>query len=384
VCRTTATDPPFGACGDDAIAFRGAAGAGGENVVRNCDASGGFDKGIKVSNAAVARIEHCRIHDNADGGLQATLGGQLVAIENLVENNQGTNSANGLAANGPDMGLPPAALLVTRGNVTRFNALRGISIRSQSLALLDADYVCGNGTAGRGIGFGVAVQDAAGLSATASMQGLAVVHNVDGGFVVTDQSTADLGGGASAGWNAFAFNGTGGAVEPVNVRNQTSAILTAVNNQWEGCGGGWVCDVAAVRSSDVSASAGPVVVPRAQAARERHAVRIDSISPPAAAEGELLRIYGRGFDAIRGNGPDGDCTSVAALNGCRPVKGNCVVIGGEPAEVVAVTPTMIVARAPFGCAEPVSVLVRNRHARGIGRGTFCTLPGDAGEMRRRR
>jgi hypothetical protein len=384
VCRTPETDPPFGVCGDDALAFRGAAGAGGENLVRNCDVSGGFDKGIKISNAATARVERSHIHDNADGGMQATLGGQASAIENLIENNRGTNSANGLAANGPDMAMPPAALLVTRGNITRFNALRGISVRSQSLALLESDWVCGNGTAGRGTGFGVAVQDAAGLSAVMSAKGIAVVHNVDGGLVVTDRSSVDLGGASSPGWNAFAFNGPDDPPTPVNVRNSTSGVVMAVNNQWERCGRGWVCDVAAVSSRDAAASPGAVVVRPAQAPRQRQTMRIDAISPTLAEEGELVRLYGTGFDAIRGNGPDGDCTSVPSLNGCRPVVGNCVVIGGEPAEVVAVTPTMIVARAPFTCVEPVPVMVRNRHARGIGRTTFCTLPAATKQHRRRR
>jgi hypothetical protein len=374
VCRTTETDPPFGACGDDSLAFRGAAGAAGENLVRNCDVSGGFDKGIKISNAALARVERSHVHANADGGMQATLGGQASAIENLIENNRGTNSANGLAANGPDMAMPPAALLITRGNITRFNALRGISVRSQSLALLDSDWVCGNGTVGRGTGFGIAVQDAAGLSAVLSAKGLGVVHNVDGGLVVTDQSSVDLGGVTSPGWNAFAFNGPADTPAPVNVRNSTSGVVMAVNNQWERCGRGWVCDLAAVGSGDIAANPGPIVVKPAQAPRQRQTVRIDSISPTLAEEGDLVRIYGTGFDAIRGSGPDGDCASISSLNGCRPVVGNCVVIGGEPAEVVAVTPTMIVARAPFSCAEPVPVVVRNRHARGIGRATFCTLP----------
>jgi hypothetical protein len=384
VCRTPETDPPFGACGDDALAFRGAAGSGGENLVRNCDVSGGFDKGIKISNAAMARVEASHVHDNADGGIQATLGGQASAIENLVENNRGTNSANGLAANGPDMALPPAALLVTRGNITRANALRGISVRSQSLALLDSDWVCGNGTSGRGTGFGIAVQDAAGLSAFLSAKGLAVVHNVDGGLVVTDQSTADLGGVASPGWNAFAFNGPDDPLTPVNVRNSTGGVVMAVNNQWEHCGRGWVCDVAEVSARDTAASPGFVIVKPAQPPRQRQTIRIDAVRPTVAEQGDVVRIYGTGFEAIGGNGPDGDCTSIASFNGCRPVVGNCVVIGGEPAEVVAVTPTMIVARAPFTCVEPVSIMVRNRHARGVGRATFCTLPtGATGRGRQR-
>ncbi len=92
------------------------------------------------------------MHANSDGGLQATLGGQLNAIENLVENNAGTNSANGLAANGPDNFSPLAARLDTRGNISRSNSLRGISVRSRSDAALRDDYVCGNGTPGRDSG----------------------------------------------------------------------------------------------------------------------------------------------------------------------------------------------------------------------------------------
>jgi hypothetical protein len=274
------------------------------------------------------------------------------------------------------MGLPPPALLITRGNIARHNALRGVSIRSQSFAILDSDFVCGNGTAGRGIGFGVLVQDAAGLSAAVAAEGLAVVDNADGGFVVTDRSAADLGGGFSRGRNAFAFNGPAATTGALNLRHLGSGPVTAVGNQWEHCGPGWRCDVNAVRGSDVFAAAGapPVAVAPARAARERHSVRIDEIRPSFALAGELVRLYGDGFDAIGGNGPGGDCTSAAPLNRCDPIAGNCVLFGGRTAEVVSLTPTMIVVRSPFDCVEPVGVLIRNRHARGIGRATFCTLP----------
>ena len=57
-----------------------------------------------------------------------------------------------------------------------------------------------------------------------------------------------------------------------------------------------------------------------------------------------MRIYGTGFDAIDGAGSD--CGAVAAANTCRPVRGNCVFIDRQPAAVVAVTPTMLVVRAP--------------------------------------
>lgn len=375
LCRTPETDPPLGACGDDGIAVRGAAGTGGPNVIRGCEVIGAFDKGIKISNAAVARVEHCHLHGNADGGLQATLGGRVVAVENLIESNQGTISANGMAANGPEGGVPPAARLETRGNLVRRNTLRGISVRSLSFAFLSDDYVCGNGTAGRDAGFGVAVLDAAGLSARAEAEGIAVVHNVDGGVVVADSSSIDLGGAAIAGNNAIAFNGPDTTVEPVNLRNLTALPITAANNQWESCGGGWQCDVEAVLALDVLAvqPSGTIQVAPAQPGHAREPLEISAIEPAFAAAGEMVRIYGRGFDAIEGNAAAGGCDAIAAANGCDPLRGNCVVVGGQPAEVIAVTPTMLVVRAPFTCVEPVRLEVRNRRARGIGRATFCRL-----------
>ena len=376
VCRTAETDPPFGVCGDDGIAARGAAGTNGVNVVRACEVIGAFDKGIKVSNAAVARVERCFLHGNADGGLQATLGGSAVAVENVVEENDGTLSANGLAANGPEGGLPPAARLETRGNLVRRNALRGISVRSLSFASLRHDYVCGNGTAGREAGFGIAVLDAAGLSAEVEAEGIAVVHNVDGGIVVSDASSIDLGGEVSEGRNAIAFNGPDAPPEPVNLRNLTALPISAVNDQWESCGDGWQCDVDAVLARDVVAlqPSGAIEVEPAMPGHAREPIEIDAVEPTLAAAGDLVRIYGRGFDAIDGNDTTGGCDAIASANGCDPLNGNCVVAGGREAEVVAVTPTMLVVRAPFTCVEPVRLEVRSRKARGIGRATFCRVP----------
>lgn len=156
-CRTPATDPPVGACGDDGIAVRSGAGIGGANVIRDCDITGAFDKAVKASEGGVARVERCHIRGNADGGLQATLSGHLIATENLIEDNRGTNSANGIAANGPQEFSTKPARLETNGNIIRSNALRGISVRSLSIALLRDDYVCGNGTPGTVIAASMAI-----------------------------------------------------------------------------------------------------------------------------------------------------------------------------------------------------------------------------------
>jgi hypothetical protein len=354
------------------------AGAVDPNVIRRSHIRGARDKGVKVSDGGAALVERSTATANGDGGLQATLSGQLTAIENVVSANRGTNSASGIAANGSSLDSLAPARLDTRGNLSVDNALRGISVRSLSIATLQDDFLCGNGTVGRGGGFGLAVLDAAGRSALTTASGVAVVHNVDGGVVVADASSGSFGDLATPGQNAFAFNGPDLPASPANFRNQTALALTAGGNQWEHCGAQAPCDGLAVRQSDLFTATAPVAVDPIQATRRRTPPQITSIEPPVAAAGELVRIYGSGFDAINGTGPDATCASIAAVNTCRPVRGNCVFIGRQPAEVVAVTPTMLVVRAPFTCVAPVGVQVRTRWSRGFGRATFCTLGPGAG------
>ena len=376
-CLTPTPDRPLGMCGDDGIAIRGDAGTEGENVVRRCEVTGAFDKGIKVSNGAAALVEESHVHGNADGGLQATLSGQLSAIENLVENNAG-NSANGLAANGPDNFSPLAARLDTRGNISRCNSLRGISVRSRSDATLRDDYVCGNGTPGRGSGFGLGVFDAAGLSAFAEARGLAIVNNLDAGVVIGNLSQADLGRADSPGNNTLAFNGDENPPADTNLRNLSPRPVSAIGDQWEHCGHGWRCDEAAITARDVfvDAAGGDVDSSSPRTARQRQAPRITEVTPSFAVQGDLVRLYGTGFDAIDGNGPGADCDTIATLNTCRPVHGNCVLIDRQPADVVAVTPTMLVVKAPFTCVSPVTLAVKTRTSIGFGRASFCILPVD--------
>lgn len=359
-------------CGDDGIAIRGDAGQVGENVVRACEVIGAYDKGIKVSNGALARVERSHIHGNRDGGVQATLSGNLIATENLIELNSGTNSANGLAANGSDTDSSAPSRLRTQGNISRSNSLRGISVIRLSEATLRDDYLCGNGTADRGFGFGILAGDVEGLPATATAEGLGIVHNLDGGVAVTEKSTIDLGGPMSEGFNALAFNGPGDV--PSNLRNTSIGAVWAVNNHWEHCGNHLSCNDRAVLQHDVfqSDDQGVVIWPTRRG-RVRAAIQIESITPTFAAEGELVRLYGRGFDAIAGNAPGGGCDTISQANTCRPVRGNCVRVDRQPADVIAVTPRMLVIRAPFTCTEPTTLVIRNRRTRGAARHAFCVV-----------
>ncbi|MDX2168948.1 MAG: hypothetical protein SF182_17885 [Deltaproteobacteria bacterium] len=371
-CHVPSVQFPRGECGDDAIAVRNLAGTTAANVIRAADVRGARDKGVKVSDGAVAIVEQSLIENNADGGLQATLGGSLVATANVVRNHRSTFGANGLSANGAAVGGSDPARLSTRGNLSLDNALRGISIRALSLAVLRDDFACGNGTPGRGSGVGLGVFDAAGQSAIVQASGLALVHNTDAGAAVGDNGLASFGSAAAPGGNAFAFNGLPNA----NLRNQTGRALEAIGNQWEHCGEAIPCNTDAVQMHDVFSS-GPAVVSLspALATPNRQAPTITAIDPPFAAAGELVRIYGSGFDAI--NGAGASCSTIPDANTCRPVRGNCVMIDRQPAAVVAATPTMLVVRAPFTCIAPVQVATRTRLSRGFARAAFCTLPPDA-------
>jgi hypothetical protein len=368
-CRVPSVQFPRGECGDDGVAVRNLAGTMTPNVILDADIRGARDKGVKVSDGGVAIVERSLIEDNADGGLQATLGGSLVANANTVRNHRGTFGANGLSANGAAIGGSEPARLSTRGNLSLDNALRGISVRALSLAVLRDDFACGNGTPGRGSGVGLGVFDAGGQSPAVQVSGVATVHNTDAGAAVGDNAVASFGSAAAPGGNAFAFNGFTNA----NFRNLTTRAVDAIGNQWEHCGDAIPCNTNAVLTHDVFSN-GPAVVSvsPAVATVDRSAPVITAIDPPFAAAGELVRIYGRGFDAIHAAGTS--CTTIPDANTCRPVRGNCVMIDRQPAAVVAATPTMLVVRAPFTCVAPVQLVTRTRLSRGFGRANFCTLP----------
>jgi uncharacterized protein (TIGR03437 family) len=175
--------------------------------------------------------------------------------------------------------------------------------------------------------------------------------------------------------NAFAFNGQKESATPTNLRNLSTRFVSAADNHWQSCGRRLVCTTRTVLANDVfqRSGSGGVDVATARGGRARATTKVDAIRPTFAAAGELVRLYGSGFDAITGNAPSGDCGTIAAANTCRPVRGNCVLVGGQPAEVVAVTPTMLAFRAPFTCVEPTTVTVRNRSARGYSRLEFCVV-----------
>ena len=371
-CRIPGGTQPQGVCGDDGIAVR-SGGSVEPNRIEHCDVSGAYDKGIKVSDGGVAMVTDSVIHDNRDGGIQATLSGNVTALRNVIENNRGDDSANGLAANGPSaatQSLP--ARLTTRGNLTRNNSLRGISVRSFSVVSLQDDYACGNGTLGRGTGLGLAVLGDADLFPTLTVRGVASVYNLDSGVNVAGTAVVDFGVVADPGYNVFTGNGAASIV--ANFQNASPAPIDALVNQWEHCGRRPVCDDAAIAAADVG---GPVTFSPALSSRWNHDTFIEAVDPSSGAAGDLVRVYGRGFDAIEGQPRDGSCATIALNNRCLPNRGNCVRVGQVDAEVIAITPTMLIVKLPTTCVSPTTLSVRARHGQKRLQTRFCFEPNEA-------
>jgi hypothetical protein len=343
-----------GAATGDAIGVDGGAGKDFDdtvNALRDCEVRGAADKGVKVTTDAHLRVERSWVHGNANGGIQATIGGRVEVVESLVEDNRGGSAQNGLAANANDGGAASGASeLRTRGNLVRRNGANGISVRAFSVADLRDDYTAANQTSG------LRVFNDVGPPAQARVEGVAAACNGTDGAVVANASTADFGGGAlgSAGDNAFTQNDLPGG--GANLRNATGLAVSAVNNQWENCGRGATCDHVQIATVDLSDRGANTTIAPAQAHRALQPA-ITGVSPGAGAAGDLLRIYGRGFNVIDGHFAEDQCADVAGRNRCVPLRGNCVRIGGVPAAVEAVTPTMLAVRWPFTCVAPVDVTV---------------------------
>lgn len=124
-----------------------------DNLIVASEITGAKDKGVKVVDGSAVRIERSCLHDNFDGGVQlttsdptATVGGSVVAIENVVQHNVGGGAQHGFIV-GVE-GKQIETHLETRGNVVRFNGARGVSISNEATADLANDVVSDNYRAG--------------------------------------------------------------------------------------------------------------------------------------------------------------------------------------------------------------------------------------------
>lgn len=324
------------------------------NVVRDCEVFNASDKGIKVTTGAHVRVENCWVRDNDNGGIQATLGGHLWARNNLVERSGGASAQNGIAVNGADSDAAtgPSELL-SEGNIVRFNAANGISVRGQSVALIRNDYLAANGSSGLRV-FDQGITP----PALAVVEGTTAACNGFNGAAVADSSTADFGGGpfGSPGNNAFTQTNDSDA----NLRNSTATTVFALNNQWEHCGSGTTCDEAQIAAHDLSDHGAFTLFSPPQVHRDQQPPMVTGVRPAKAMAGEIVRIFGSGFNAIDAHATGEPCPDLGARNRCVPVRGNCVRIGDVPAALEAVTPTMLAVRMPFSCVVPVTLTVQTQ------------------------
>jgi len=324
------------------------------NVIRDCEVFGAADKGIKVTTGSHARIEGSWVHDNLNGGIQAALGGHVEAFDNLVENNRGATAQNGIAVLGADDngGEVSFSELDARGNVSRRNGANGLAVRVGASARVRDNYLAVNGSAG------IRVFNDAGPAATAMVEGTCAACNGTDGAVVANDSFADFGGGSleSPGNNAFTQNNLSGGFE--NFVNLTSVgPISAIDNQWEHCGREATCNDAEIRRLDMNNDGANTLIAPAQAHRTLQP-EVSEVAPLRGRRGDLIRIFGAGFNAIDGHFAEERCSEVTARNTCVPLRGNCVQIAGVAAPLEAVTPTMLVARWPFTCTAPVTLIVK--------------------------
>lgn len=321
-------------------------------VIRDCVIRGARDKGVKVTTGAHARVEASWIEGNANGGVQATLGGHVSVVGSVVENNAGIGGENGLAVQGLDE-FDALSTLTVEDSIVRGNGGNGLSVRAFATAVVGDTAFAGNGTAG------MRVFNDVGAPALAVAEGSAFACNALDGAVVANGSLADLGGGpfASDGANAFSGNGAGGP--GFDLRNVSANPVSAAFGQWDGCGAGAVCNEAAVLAGDVRDGGAGVAISPAVAAAGLGPPLVTRVEPQRGRAGELVWIHGAGFDAVAGHGGTA-CLDPGVANSCAPLRANCVRIGGAAAEVVAVTPTLLVVRRPQTCLEPVGLEVAVR------------------------
>jgi hypothetical protein len=321
------------------------------NVITDTEIYGASDKGIKVTTGSHLRVERSWLHDNVNGGIQATLSGNVLAMDNLIERSTGTATAqNGLSVNGAALDTPMVpSQLFAYGNIARFNGGNGLSLRGYSVAFVDGNYFSANQRDGIRL-------SSEGDSPSAVIEGSSAVCNAVNGATVEGMAQGDFGGGplGSHGGNAFTQNNLPGGAE--NFLNLIGDTTFAVNNQWEHCGTAATCNEQTVADYDIGDHGRITVFKPAQAHRTGVAPAITAVRPSSGKAGDLVRILGNGFNAIDGHDAQ-QCADLTVRNRCAPLRGNCVRIGDVPAVLEAVTPTMLVIRLPFTCVEPVPLTV---------------------------
>jgi hypothetical protein len=345
-------------------------------VVTNSELSYCFDRGVKVQDDFLL-LERNWIHNNLRCALFAIVpNGSIQAVGNVIEEN-GMNCPSGAPPNCSHQVVtrPDAPQVAAQGNTSQFaltgnvvrnGPLTGVYWQVGSTGTLTDSFVCGMASSG------IFSDRTDGEASGAMVRGTASVLNAGYGARFVETVGADLGtdGGANAGNNAFAGNPAHADV--VNeLRGAT--VIAAEGNQWTSCYPATdpspdQCDVNAISDNDTNntpSSNDRVDVQNPQPEQSSGAVTLTAATPTVVAAGSLIVVTGTGFDAISGlNGlTSADCAKLASTNTCSPLQGTCIeFLVGETwtaaADVLGVTPTTVMVRAPFTCTTPTKVRAR--------------------------
>lgn len=343
-------------------------------VVANSEISFCLDRGVKVKEDFLELTDNW-IHNNLRAAVFAIVpSGKVHAVGNLIEENA-MNCPSGAPphCDGQQVTRPDGPQVSTQGNGTAMtldrNVIRrgpysGVYWQVGSTGRLSDSFVCGLQLSG------VLSQRTGGKATTAAIRGSASVLNGRAGAEVRATVGIDLGTAGDPGRNAFAGNPHGGQVVNSLVGD---AAVSARGNQWGSCypashGEADRCDADAIEAdvtNNTDASLVGVDVGDPEPQLSNAAVTLDDARPSAFVEGALVALRGSGFDAVSGVvGLTGDeCAALATTNTCAPLRGTCVEFLVDDAwvpaaDVLGVTPTTVMVRAPFTCSAPTVARVR--------------------------
>jgi hypothetical protein len=439
-------------CGDAVRVAHDAGAADGDgeadNEIVECRVTGAQGKGVNVAFGGAAFVAQSCVHDNRDGGIQSAIGGTVTAIQNVVQHNVPGAAQHGLSVRG----AAERSSMTTNGNIIRFSGGRGLSVSDNAEATFQHDYVSDSQFAGAKIetttggpldvlprarfhGVALVCNRHENLTGTCNPSPSDVEQpcttsqdcctNPDGnidptcvsvskcvpgsfprglGVVVTraaDHHTpaAVFGDVLQPGRNAFSTNKNAPAGANFRV-SDVDGPIPARGNQWEHCGTGSVCDIAAVAAQDVSPLDATVDLDVAPGPRAGAPV-LTGVVPVRPGAGQIVRVYGDNFNAIEGNpfdeasatpncgdlvacAADGTCPTGPCVDGICPCSienllvqqrnfqtgANRVRIKTQQGNALttiypdAVTPTMLAFRMPFDCFAPLILEVAKRDPSG--------------------
>jgi hypothetical protein len=320
-------------------------------TITNVEILAGLDKGVKSAYGGWAVVRDSWVHNNYRGGIQATLGGHLLAERNFSEQagfRDGDHAvvdcgANGFASHGS------LSRLFTNADVSRNNMNIGAHVDTTSTLKASNDYICGHRYNGLG----------ASDAAVVSGQGIGAAYNGTQGVYLGDFASADFGYGplGSTGNNFFGENAAScdfRNAKPTPTPGGAQTVVFARNNQW--------------------ANDSPRVCGRLDTTGQQYGAdapmsldNVPIVPTNSIRAGQTIRVLGSGFNADAGNPAPSGCTTGADLtNSCclktdksntcdpntphTPLAGNCVETGGGPRAVTSVTPTTIVTQiGEWGC-----------------------------------